>query len=61
MKNKLAILIALMLTASLSAAEFHVADPAAMPPVEAEVVLWGDDPELRDWLAGHGIRKAPTV
>ena len=27
-------------------AEFYVADPADMPPVEAEVVLWGDDPGL---------------
>ena len=27
-------------------AEFYVTDPAEMPPVETEVVLWGDDPEL---------------
>ena len=26
--------------------EFYVADPAEMPKVETEVVLWGDDPEL---------------
>ena len=26
--------------------EFYVADPADMPKVETEVVLWGDDPDL---------------
>ncbi|UCH36643.1 MAG: glycoside hydrolase family 2 [Armatimonadota bacterium] len=37
-------------------AEFYVADPAEMPPVGAEVVLWGEDAELARWLAEHGIR-----
>ena len=40
-------------------AEFYLTDPAEMPPVEAEVVLWGDDPGLAKWLAGHGIRTRP--
>ena len=38
------------------AAEFHLADPAAMPPVPTEVVLWGEDRALSGWLSGHGIR-----
>jgi len=37
-------------------AEFYVADAAEMPPVETEVVLWGEDAELAKWLAEHGIR-----
>jgi hypothetical protein len=36
--------------------EFHVTDAAQMPPVEAEVVLWGDDAQLAKWLSEHGIR-----
>ncbi|MDE0299927.1 MAG: glycoside hydrolase family 2 [Candidatus Poribacteria bacterium] len=36
--------------------EFHVADPAKMPPVETEVVLWGEDAELAKWLSDHDIR-----
>ena len=35
---------------------FHVDDAAAMPTVETEIVLWGDDPELAKWLAERGIR-----
>ena len=38
---------------------FYVTDPAEMPVVETEVVLWGDDPELAKWLAEHGIRTRP--
>jgi hypothetical protein len=42
--------------------EFSVYDPAEMPRVDAEVVLWGDDPELSRWLTKHGIRvNAPTA
>jgi beta-galactosidase/beta-glucuronidase len=37
-------------------AEFYVADPAEMPPVETEVVLWGEDEELTKWLTDHNIR-----
>jgi len=37
-------------------AEFHVTDPAEMPPVEAEVAIWGEDADLAKWLASHGIR-----
>ena len=40
-------------------AVFHLADPAEMPPVETEVVLWGEDPALAKWLADHGIRTRP--
>jgi len=40
-------------------AEFYVADPSDMPPVDAEVVLWGEDAELAKWLADHGIRARP--
>jgi len=39
--------------------EFHLADPAEMPPVETEVTLWGDDPDLSQWLTAHGIRVRP--
>ncbi len=38
---------------------FSVADAAAMPPVSAEVVLWGEDAGLAEWLAGHGIKTRP--
>jgi hypothetical protein len=37
--------------------EFFVDDPAAMPPVDTEVVIWGDDAVLARWLAD---RKIPT-
>jgi hypothetical protein len=37
-------------------AEFYVGDPAEMPKVKTETVLWGDDTELRQWLAARGIR-----
>lgn len=36
--------------------EFYVDDPASMPPVESEITLWGDDPDLAKWLAERGIR-----
>jgi hypothetical protein len=34
----------------------HVTDAAAMPAVEREIALWGEDAELAAWLAAHGIR-----
>ena len=37
-------------------AAFYVTDPAEMPAVEAEIVLWGDDPALARWLNERGIR-----
>jgi len=37
-------------------AEFYFTDPAEMPPVEAEVALWGEDADLAKWLTAHGIR-----
>lgn len=40
-------------------AVFYVADPADMPPVETELVLWGEDAELATWLAQRGIRVGP--
>ena len=39
--------------------EFYVADAAAMPAVAGSVVLWGDDPELAQWLGAHGIVTQP--
>ena len=35
---------------------FFVTDAAQMPPVEDEVVLWGEDANLLNWLGEHGIR-----
>ncbi|HUT36248.1 MAG TPA: glycoside hydrolase family 2 TIM barrel-domain containing protein [Planctomycetota bacterium] len=43
------------------AVEFYVADPAEMPPVEAEVALWGEDAALSKWLSDHGIRVAQAA
>jgi hypothetical protein len=31
-------------------------DRQKMPPVATEVALWGDDPQLRTWLAANGIK-----
>ena len=42
-------------------AEFHVTDPAEMPPVESGVVMWGEDPELRTWLEQHAIKVRPDA
>jgi hypothetical protein len=39
--------------------EFYVDDPADMPKVETEIVRWGDDPALDQWLAEHGIKTRP--
>jgi hypothetical protein len=39
--------------------EFYVADPAEMPRIETEVVLWGDDPHVAAWLAANGIKTRP--
>jgi hypothetical protein len=39
--------------------EFYVTDPADMPTVESEVVLWGEDPVLAKWLTDHHIRTRP--
>jgi hypothetical protein len=41
--------------------EFYVADPAEMPPVRTEVVLWGDDPDLGKWLTANGIKSRAFV
>ncbi len=37
-------------------AAFHVTDPVSLPGVKTNVVLWGDDPDLKRWLDGHGVR-----
>ncbi len=39
--------------------EFYVTDAAQMPPVDAPVTLWGEDPALAKWLSEHGIRTRP--
>jgi hypothetical protein len=36
--------------------EFFVTDAAEMPAVDHEIVLWGDDPQLAQWLGEHKIR-----
>jgi hypothetical protein len=41
------------------AIEFYVDDPALMPPVQTEVVLWGTDAGLSKWLNEHGLRSRP--
>ena len=38
---------------------FYVDDPARMPLVETEVVTWGEDPQVSQWLAGHQIKTRP--
>ena len=38
---------------------FNVFDPAAMPPVTQEVVLWGNDPGLAQWLHDHNLHTRP--
>lgn len=42
-------------------AEFYVADPAEMPAINAEVLVWGDDPELLTWLNANGIKARAFV
>jgi hypothetical protein len=39
--------------------EFYVDDPGRMPPVETEVVLWGEDALVSKWLAEHQIKTRP--
>jgi hypothetical protein len=36
-------------------ADFYVTDPVDMPPVETEVVLWGENTELKKWLTAEQI------
>ncbi len=45
--------------ASGGEAEFCVTDPAEMPSVDAEIAMWGEDPELAGWLKEHGIKARP--
>jgi Glycosyl hydrolases family 2/Glycosyl hydrolases family 2, sugar binding domain/Glycosyl hydrolases family 2, TIM barrel domain len=42
-------------------AEFYVTDPAGMPPGNADIALWGDDPELAGWLKNHGMKVRPYL
>lgn len=36
--------------------EFYVADPAESPAVDTDVVVWGEDPSVTDWLTKNGIK-----
>jgi hypothetical protein len=38
---------------------FHVDDPAKMPAIPAEVVLWGKSPALAEWLTAHNVTLRP--
>jgi len=38
---------------------FYVFDKADMPAVESEVLLWGDDPDLAQWLQKNNIKVKP--
>jgi hypothetical protein len=40
-------------------AVFQVSDTTLMPPVNAKVNVWGDDPELAGWLKAQGIACHP--
>jgi hypothetical protein len=42
-------------------AVFYVDDPATMPAVETEILLWGEDADLARWLGEHGIRCRPVA
>jgi hypothetical protein len=39
--------------------EFYLADPVDLPKIATEVVLWGNDAELAQWLKDHGIPTRP--
>jgi hypothetical protein len=39
--------------------EFYVADPAELPAVDAEIVLWGEDPQVAEWLSKSAIKYRP--
>ena len=41
------------------ATEFYVDDPAMLPTVDTEVVLWGEDAALSKWLTAHRVRSRP--
>ena len=45
--------------ASGGESEFYVTDPADMPPVETEVAIWGNDPELARVADGARNQGAP--
>jgi hypothetical protein len=36
--------------------EFYVADRAQWPAVDAEIVVWGEDPQVVEWLAKNGVK-----
>ncbi len=38
---------------------FYGFDPADMPAVKSEVILWGSDPELAQWLQKNNIKARP--
>jgi hypothetical protein len=37
----------------------HATDAADMPPIETEIALWGDDPELDRWFESNNIPTKP--
>ena len=39
--------------------EFYVADPAELPAVDAEIVVWGEGPQVVEWLSKSGIKHRP--
>jgi hypothetical protein len=41
--------------------EFYVADPVAMPPVKADIAIWGKDSVVETWLKEHGIASHPLI
>ena len=40
-------------------AEFYITDPADLPTVANEIVLWGEDAKLFQWLKEHQVRTRP--
>ena len=42
--------------AAAGEAEFYVAEAGALPSVQTEVVLWGEDRELAAWLKAHEVK-----
>ena len=40
---------------------FHVSDPAALPRLQADALLWGIDDRAEAWLTSHGLRCHPLA
>jgi hypothetical protein len=39
--------------------EFYLADPVELPAVDAEIVVWGEDPQVIEWLSRSGVKHRP--